>query len=141
MIPLLAEHGIHWIATDEEILGCSTHGKVGRDGRGHVRNPELLYRPWKVQRGRPRAGDRLPRPLDVATRSASTTSGAPATSPRATSSASCTPSATPAGTNPATLVPVILDGENCWEYYPDGGVSFLRSLYQRLRARPAASGR
>ncbi len=23
--------------------------------------------------------------------------------------------------NSATLVPVILDGENCWEYYPDGG--------------------
>src|SRR5262249_41982563 len=34
--------------------------------------------------------------------------------------------------NPATLVPVILDGENCWEYYPDGGVSFLRSLYQGM---------
>jgi alpha-amylase/alpha-mannosidase (GH57 family) len=31
--------------------------------------------------------------------------------------------------NPATLISVILDGENCWEYYPDGGVSFLRSLY------------
>ncbi len=51
MIPLLAEHGIEWIATDEEILGCSTHGKVGRDSRGHVRNPELLYRPWKVREG------------------------------------------------------------------------------------------
>ena len=49
MIPLLAEHGIEWIATDEEILGCSTHGKVGRDSRGHVRHPELLYRPWKVR--------------------------------------------------------------------------------------------
>ena len=51
MIPLLARHGIQWIATDEEILGCSTHGKVGRDGRGHVRHPELLYRPWKVAEG------------------------------------------------------------------------------------------
>ena len=36
---------------------------------------------------------------------------------------------------------MILDGENCWEYYPDGGVSFLRSLYQGGRPRPAASGR
>jgi hypothetical protein len=27
-------------------------------------------------------------------------------------------------------VPVILDGENCWEYFPDGGVSFLRTLYR-----------
>ena len=65
MIPLLAEHGIQWIATDEEILGCSTHGKVGRDSRGHVRHPELLYRAWKVREAGSRAGDHLPRPLDV----------------------------------------------------------------------------
>ena len=29
------------------------------------------------------------------------------------------------------LVPVILDGENCWEHYPGGGVTFLRNLYER----------
>src|SRR5258708_19815829 len=28
------------------------------------------------------------------------------------------------------LVSIILDGENCWEYYPDGGVEFLRTLYR-----------
>src|SRR5579885_1633804 len=38
LIPLLAEHGIRWIATDEEILSCSTHGLVARDSRGYVRN-------------------------------------------------------------------------------------------------------
>ena len=43
--------------------------------------------------------------------------------------------------NPATLVPVILDGENCWEYYPDGGVSFLRSLYQGIAKNPRRSAR
>ena len=32
--------------------------------------------------------------------------------------------------NRPALVPIILDGENCWEYYPDGGVGFLRALYQ-----------
>jgi len=26
---------------------------------------------------------------------------------------------------------VILDGENCWEHYPGGGVQFLRALYER----------
>ncbi len=36
MIPLLAKHGIRWIATDEEILSASTHGSVSRDGKGHV---------------------------------------------------------------------------------------------------------
>jgi len=31
-------------------------------------------------------------------------------------------------------VSVILDGENCWEHYPGGGVDFLRALYRRARA-------
>ncbi|MBX7154177.1 MAG: glycoside hydrolase family 57 protein [Candidatus Kapaibacterium sp.] len=30
------------------------------------------------------------------------------------------------------VVPVILDGENCWEYYQDNGIHFLRELYKRL---------
>lgn len=32
------------------------------------------------------------------------------------------------------LVPVVLDGENAWEYYPDGGKSFLESFYANLAA-------
>ncbi len=36
---------------------------------------------------------------------------------------------------------VILDGENCWEHYPGGGVPFLRALYQPLHARRRASRR
>src|SRR5258708_33535960 len=34
------------------------------------------------------------------------------------------------------LVPIILDGENCWEYYPDGGVEFLRTLYKSAAKHP-----
>src|SRR5581483_7781273 len=34
------------------------------------------------------------------------------------------------------LVSVILDGENCWEHYPNGGVEFLRLLYQRCTQTP-----
>lgn len=30
------------------------------------------------------------------------------------------------------VVPVILDGENCWEYYAQNGVPFLKALYERL---------
>jgi alpha-amylase/alpha-mannosidase (GH57 family) len=30
------------------------------------------------------------------------------------------------------LCAVILDGENAWEHFPDGGQAFLRELYQRL---------
>jgi len=30
------------------------------------------------------------------------------------------------------VVPVILDGENAWEHYPDNGTEFLRALYRGL---------
>ncbi len=38
-----------------------------------------------------------------------------------------------------TLVSIILDGENCWEYYPNSGVEFLRSLYRRVVKHPQIS--
>src|SRR6266436_640132 len=56
MLPLLDRHGIRWIATDEEILGQSTQGFVSRDSQGHVRNPEHLYRPYKVKEGNAELG-------------------------------------------------------------------------------------
>ncbi|HEX9023141.1 MAG TPA: glycoside hydrolase family 57 protein [Geobacteraceae bacterium] len=34
------------------------------------------------------------------------------------------------------VVPVILDGENAWEYYPDNGYDFLKRLYGRIDAEP-----
>jgi len=34
------------------------------------------------------------------------------------------------------LVTVILDGENCWESYPEDGRVFLEELYERLGAEP-----
>ena len=46
--PTIAEAGIQWVGTDEEILSCSTDGWVSRDGNGYLRNPEMLYRPWRV---------------------------------------------------------------------------------------------
>ena len=37
----------------------------------------------------------------------------------------------------ALTVPVILDGENAWEYYPENGYYFLTALYRRLAQHPA----
>lgn len=34
------------------------------------------------------------------------------------------------------VIPVILDGENCWEYYRQDGLPFLRDLYHRLSEDP-----
>jgi alpha-amylase/alpha-mannosidase (GH57 family) len=143
MIPLLARHGIEWIATDEEILSCSLDGRVGRDGRGHVQHPELLYRPWKVTESGQELG------IIFRDHSMSDQVGFHyQRSPGGVAAADFLGKVHAIGDatrqNSATLVSVILDGENCWEYYPDGGVSFLRSLYQAAardsRVQPVTVG-
>ncbi len=35
-----------------------------------------------------------------------------------------------------TVVSIIMDGENAWEYFPDNGYYFLSALYQRLAVHP-----
>jgi alpha-amylase/alpha-mannosidase (GH57 family) len=143
IIPLLAQRGIEWIATDEEILGCSTRGQVSRDHRGHVRNPELLYRAWKVRE------DGYELAIVFRDHSMSDQIGfhyqrSPGTVAAADFMAKLSAIDDACRHHPATLVPVILDGENCWEYYPDGGVSFLRSVYhgvaRNARIRPVKVG-
>jgi alpha-amylase/alpha-mannosidase (GH57 family) len=37
---------------------------------------------------------------------------------------------------PDSVVSIVLDGENAWEYYPENGYYFLRALYERLAAHP-----
>jgi alpha-amylase/alpha-mannosidase (GH57 family) len=130
MLPLLAQNGIRWIATDEEILHQATQGFISRDSRGHVRNPEMMYRPYNVVEAGYEMGivfrdhalsdmigfhyqrsDPVAAADDFVTRLRGIGQAA-------------------GGQNPA-LVSVILDGENCWEHYPGGGVTFLRSLYER----------
>ena len=138
IIPVIAEAGIQWIGTDEEILSCSTDGWVSRDGNGYLRNPEMLYRPWRVeeqgkslqivfrdhamsdqigfhyQRYAPEhAVDDFIGKLEAI---GNATGGN-------------------AGHRP-TLVSIILDGENCWEYYPNAGVEFLRGVYRRVVQHP-----
>ncbi len=34
------------------------------------------------------------------------------------------------------VIPIVLDGENAWEHYPENGYYFLSTLYQRLAAHP-----
>ncbi len=134
MIPAVSAAGIRWLATDEEILSCSTNGWVSRDPHGFMKNPEMLYRPWQLQeqgaelqivfrdhamsdqigfhyqRFQPaHAIDDFLGKLDAISHATGSKTG-----------------------HRPPLVTIVLDGENCWEYYPDGGVSFLRGLYQRV---------
>ena len=138
IIPSIADAGIHWIATDEEILSCSTDGWVSREANGFLRNPEMLYRPWRVQENG--------RQLEIVFRDHAMSDqigfhyqrfapheavddfcGKVEAIGKATGGN--------AGHRP-TLLTIILDGENCWEYYPKGGVDFVRALYRRIVRHP-----
>src|SRR5260370_27270762 len=135
MIPLLAQHGIRWIATDEEILGQSTQGFVSRDDKGHVRNPELLYQPYLVKDGA--------HELNIVFRDHALSDmigfhyqrspGAEAADDFVRHLANIRKAV---NHKLPVLVSVILDGENCWEHYAEGGVTFLRALYKRGTKTP-----
>jgi alpha-amylase/alpha-mannosidase (GH57 family) len=134
ILPLIAEAGIQWIGTDEEILSCSTDGWVSRDGNGYLRNPEMLYRPWRVEE----QGKQLQ--IIFRDHAMSDQIGfhyyryAPEHAVNdfiGKLEAIGNATGGNAGHRP-TLVSIILDGENCWEYYPNAGVDFLRGVYRRV---------
>lgn len=124
-VTLIAEAGLEWIATDEDILARSLE---------HAMRPDLLYRPYRIGEAGPvalfrdhalsdrigfhyksweaqaAADDFVGRIRDAGRRFSEATGGEVAT------------------------ISVILDGENAWEYYPGGGRPFLRALYGTLQA-------
>ncbi len=138
IVPLIADAGIQWIATDEEILSCSTDGWVSRDGNGFLRNPEMLYRPWRVEEG----GKQLQ--IVFRDHAMSDQIGFHYQRFKADHAvddffgrieAIGNATGANAGHRPS-LVSIILDGENCWEYYPNAGLDFLRKLYRRVVQHP-----
>lgn len=124
-LEVLRGQGVEWAASDEDVLFRSL-------GQGAERG--ALYRPWKVRAGegeihmvfrdrrlsdrigftyaRAAASDAVQDLVGEAARIGSGYRGTPA------------------------LVPIILDGENPWEYYPSSGEAFLHQLFSRLEARP-----
>ncbi|HLQ43700.1 MAG TPA: hypothetical protein VK137_03145, partial [Planctomycetaceae bacterium] len=135
-----------WIATDEEILMASTGGRVGREPNGHLRHPELLYRPWLVADGDKRLhmvfrDHAMSDLIGFHYQRADYTMAAMDLLSRVEQIGHATQVA---NAGRPTLVPIILDGENCWEYFHDGGVTFLRTLYheaaRRATIRPVRIG-
>jgi alpha-amylase/alpha-mannosidase (GH57 family) len=138
MIPALVEAGIQWIATDEEIISCATDGWISRDHNGFLRNPEMLYRPWRVEE--------QGKPLQIIFRDHAMSDQIGFHYQRYAPEQAVDDfigkieaigNATKgnAGHRPS-MVNIILDGENCWEYYPNSGVEFLRGLYRRVVQHP-----
>jgi len=136
MLADVAGCGFSWLATDENVLARSLGTDVQRDAAGHVINPELLYRPYRMEvDGRSlallfrdrflsdqigftyghwqadRAVDDLIGRLHVIRDRLGRDAG-------------------------RHLVVIALDGENCWDAYEENGDAFLERLYRALSEDP-----
>jgi len=127
---LFAEEKIEWIASDEGVLARSLGIDLPRDADGLATRPDVLYRPYRAANGSISIVFRDRRLSDLIGFEYQRRPAAAAVDDflrrvRAIRDGSGLPSA---------LVPVILDGENCWEHYPGQGVEFLGRLYDALES-------
>ncbi len=120
-VRILAEEGAAWAASDEGILARSLPGGLSDRRR--------LYRPYSY------AG----LPLLFRDRELSDRIGFVYAhwSPERAAADLIEQLKRVAALAPDGLVPLILDGENCWERYQDNGHPFLIALYQGLLAEPS----
>lgn len=119
IIPALRERGVTWIATDEGVLARS---------RPHFERADIYY-PYNYQGMNCLFRDRELSDLVGFTYSSWMPEQAAADLMRRLSDIA---SALPDG----GMIPIILDGENAWEYYADNGRAFFQAFYAQLQAHP-----
>lgn len=123
---IISEFGLKWVATDEEILGASI-GKVLRNGSGHIDDPTTLYRTYKYK-----GVSMFFRDHGLSDLLGFVYSGWP---PDKAAKDLINNLLNIRNTLPSKqkfVVPIILDGENAWEYYKNDGRDFLLYLYEGL---------
>jgi alpha-amylase/alpha-mannosidase (GH57 family) len=121
-LEIIADCGLSWAATDEGVLVNSLHGGLGQ-------HREALYHPYLFQRG----GKQVK--LFFRDHALSDLIGFTYSqwdSARAVSDFVSRLKDIKRSSPGARVVPVILDGENAWEYYPDNAYTFLSSLYSSV---------
>jgi len=128
-----AELGFRWFASDEGVLGRTLGVGFARDAAGVPDNAAQLYSPWRVRMGSNQIvglfRDHYLSDLVGFVYSRMSAEAAAedlhrrirAIGERARDGRTLT-------------VPLILDGENAWEFFPGNGREFLRKFYGRIQA-------
>jgi alpha-amylase/alpha-mannosidase (GH57 family) len=131
LIALLARMGgIRWIATDEHLLARALHTSFSRDGAGHLTAPGVLYRPYRVDGSEIAVFFRdqvLSDRIGFVYQNMDSVRAADDLIERLLHAWQILQS-----DEEPHVVSIILDGENCWETYPNNGDDFLRRLFERL---------
>jgi alpha-amylase/alpha-mannosidase (GH57 family) len=130
--------GVNWMATDEEVLGRSLGISFGRAGSGQLPR-DLAARLYTIHRFEKEQTEMnlLFRDHTISDLIGFVYSGMPPQDAANHLMQNIKQAAQPvleAGHDAA--VPIILDGENAWEYYPRSGREFLRRFYDALQREP-----
>ncbi len=145
ILPNVAAAGFEWLCSDEAVLGWTIDQFFHRDATGTVQEPELLYRPYRLEtaQGNLSIVFRDHRLSDLIgfsysamepRRAATDLVGHLEAIARTLKSRQSVPSGT--ALEHPWLVTIALDGENCWEFYEQDGKPFLENLYQILSEHP-----
>jgi len=128
VLALIREQGIVWTASDEGLLERS----LGRPLRKQlaVSDPRILYRPYYLGGQGPAIFFRDRILSDLIGFSYSSWEPCPAAADMIKRLEAVAEQLGPDADR--YLVPIILDGENAWEHYPEDGNEFLSALYQGL---------
>ncbi len=140
-LSIIRKQGFTWTASDESVLAHSLGGETVPAGNAHIRPEHARFFPWRFETAHGeitvffrdhglsddigftyqswRAEDAVEHFVQNVLR---IRSGLIAEYGEGILDRAC--------------VPIILDGENCWEYYPNNGLEFLDMLYSRLTAMP-----
>ncbi|MGH2459166.1 MAG: hypothetical protein ACRDIY_09895 [Chloroflexota bacterium] len=126
--------GLSWLATDEHLLERALNRRFERDGYGHLTDPAALCQPYRVA-GHPTVvffrDQTLSDKIGFAYQHLDSATAADDLVDRLLNvwqkvNADAQP----------RVISIILDGENCWESYPNNGDDFLRGLFDRLGREP-----
>ncbi|HZU18273.1 MAG TPA: glycogen/starch synthase [Candidatus Dormibacteraeota bacterium] len=128
---LAVRAGIDWFLSDEEVLGRSLGVYLGRDGEGRLHQPELLYRPWRIER-EGGAVTVVFRDTLLSNRIGFDYHRMPAREAVDDFMGRLRRIREQQGEDRDFLVVVALDGENPWDFYPREGRDFLETLYETL---------
>jgi alpha-amylase/alpha-mannosidase (GH57 family) len=138
-LAIAAELGVKWMATDEGVLGrtLGIHFDRPQEGRLKPDHALKLYTPYLYRKGAIEMS-MVFRDHTLSDLIGFVYSGMPAKQAAEHFIRSIKESAKPVlEKGRDAFVPVILDGENAWEFYPESGREFLCRVYHALQHDPS----
>jgi alpha-amylase/alpha-mannosidase (GH57 family) len=139
VLTLAHELGVKWLATDEGVLGRSLGMIFQRDNAGKLDAgaAEQLYKVYRWEQSGAEM-NMLFRDHSLSDLIGFVYSGIPPKEAAEDFIRRVKQAAEPVFQKGMTaVVPIILDGENAWEYYPQSGREFLRRLYDGIQKDPS----